>query len=171
MRSSVVRHKRVALIVEHHAWLRSTLISLFEEIGYVVAAASNGIGALRQVAEVRPSIVVLGAALPELSGELVAAELMALRHLSGLQIVLASDLLSDVLDSAPQRSREPRRPDQIDASARRPLAPHLGSRGRGHRKPKLAARARLRPTQLAGTRQQRVIASTSSPALSGNIPE
>jgi hypothetical protein len=29
----VVRHKRVALIVEHHAWLRSTLISVFEEMG------------------------------------------------------------------------------------------------------------------------------------------
>jgi hypothetical protein len=92
-----------------------------------VAAASNGVAALRLVTEVRPNVVVLGAALPELSGELVAAELMALRHLSGLQVVLASDLLSHALATALQTSREPRLRDQIGAYARRLSAPHPGA--------------------------------------------
>jgi hypothetical protein len=72
--------------------------------------------------------VVLGTVLPELSGELVTAELLALRHLSGLQVVLASDLRSHVLRKVPQPPREPRSRDQLGASAcaskRRLSAPH-----------------------------------------------
>jgi hypothetical protein len=152
MRSSVARYKRIALIVEHHAWLRSTLISLFEEMGYVVAAASNGIAALRLVTEVRPKVVVLGAALPELSGELVATELMALRHLSELQVVLASDLLSHVLGSPLQTSGEPRWRDQIDAHARRLSAPHPGAAGsRAPMASNKAGRARVLRPMLART--------------------
>lgn len=161
MRSSAApRRKRVALIVEHHAWLRSTLISLFEEIGYVVAAASNGIAALRLFAEVRPNVVVLGAALPELSGELVAAELMALRDLSGLQVVLASNLLTHVLAGALQTSGERPLRDQVDAYARRLSAPHPGAaRSRGPRA--RAGRARgLQPVLPEGSRQLGLIAGT-----------
>jgi CheY-like chemotaxis protein len=168
MRSSVAPPKRIALIVEHHVWLRSTLIGLFEEIGYVVSAASNGIAALRLVTEVRPSIVVLGAGLPELSGELVAAELMAMRHLSGLQVVLASDLLRHVLDGALQTSRAPRWRDQIDTFARRLSAPHPGTaRSRAPRASTRAGRAPvLRPAPPGGSRQQqRVFACTAASLL------
>jgi CheY-like chemotaxis protein len=126
MRSSIA--PRTALIVEHHAWLRSTLISLFEEIGYAVASASNGITGLRLANEVRPNLVVLGTALPELSIELLAAELRALRHVTEMQVILTSDLLRHVLRKLPQSPRESRSRDQLGAyacaSKRRLSAPH-----------------------------------------------
>jgi CheY-like chemotaxis protein len=128
MRSFIPRRERVALIVEHHAWLRLTLINLFEEIGYIAASASNGITGLRLANELRPNLVVLGTALPELSAELVAAELSALRGLPAMEVILTSELLRHVLRKPPQSSRESRSRDQLGgyacASKRRLSAPH-----------------------------------------------
>jgi hypothetical protein len=73
------RRQRLALVVEHHSWLRLMLASLFEEIGFVVAAASNGYTGLRLAMALRPKVVVLGNALPELSSARVAAALRMLR--------------------------------------------------------------------------------------------
>lgn len=87
------KRQRLALIVEHHIWLRLTLTSLFEEIGFAVTTASNGYAGLRRAIDLRPNVVVLGNALPELSSAQVADELRNLRDPSGMQVILTSSLL------------------------------------------------------------------------------
>jgi CheY-like chemotaxis protein len=100
-RSAARRRRRLALIVEHNAWLRLTLIRLFEEVGFTVSTASNGYGGLRLATDLWPNVVVIGSALPELSSAQLADELKKLRDPSGLriQVILTSNLLSTVSGS------------------------------------------------------------------------
>jgi CheY-like chemotaxis protein len=94
--SAAHRRRRLALIVEHNTWLRLTLTRLFEEVGFTVATASNGYGGLRLATDLWPNVVVIGSALPELSGPQLADELEKLRNPSGVgvQVILTSNLLS-----------------------------------------------------------------------------
>ncbi len=94
--SAAHRRKRLALIVEHNTWLRFTLVRLFEEVGFRVETASNGYGGLRLATDLWPNVVVIGSALPELSGLRLADELARLRDPSGrgIQVVMTSNLLT-----------------------------------------------------------------------------
>jgi CheY-like chemotaxis protein len=85
---------RLALIVEHDAWLRWMLRAWFENAGFEVVCASNGFGGLRRAVELRPRLIVLGAALPELSTAELANQLRAVHHFGRTQIVNAEDVLS-----------------------------------------------------------------------------
>ena len=97
------RHERLALICEHNTWLRLTLTSLFEEMGFAVATASNGYSGLRMAIALCPNIVVIGSALPELSSAQLVEELAKLRRRRGMQMIHTSKI-----PTALSRSRCPR---------------------------------------------------------------
>ena len=114
------RRQRLALIVEYHTWLRLTLASLFEELGFAVITATNGFAGLRRAIDLRPNIVLLGNGLPELATAHVAAELRRLGRPCGMQVILTSNLLTFDARRLPEKSapvrpsrrwseREPRR--------------------------------------------------------------
>jgi CheY-like chemotaxis protein len=118
------KRQRLALIVEHHIWLRLTLTSLFEEIGFAVTTASNGYAGLRRAIDLRPNVVVLGNALPELSSAQVADELRNLRDPSGMQVILTSSLLG-----ADERNR---REKSLRARSARPWSELQACRAASH---------------------------------------
>jgi CheY-like chemotaxis protein len=88
------RSEPVALVVEYDVWLRSILAHLLADVGFAVATASNGFSGIRAAGRLLPDVVVLGAALPELTSAEVAAELQAQERHGSLRIILAHDLLS-----------------------------------------------------------------------------
>jgi CheY-like chemotaxis protein len=120
--------ERLVLIVEHDVWLRSMLCSVFERAECEVVCASNGFGGLRRAVELRPRLVVLGAALPELSPAELAEELRAAHHFSGTQIVSVERILSGTSpDRSPTRApigrpRLSRSPVPVAAATRHLLA-------------------------------------------------
>src|SRR5215204_1632820 len=63
------------LVIDDDVHLRSTIVELLRDEGHSVAQASNGYTGLRMVAEVRPHVVLLDLALPEMSGLEVLSEL------------------------------------------------------------------------------------------------
>ena len=85
--------ERLVLIVEHDVWTRWMLRALFEQAGCDVVCASNGVGGLRRAVELRPRLIVLGEALPEISAGEVAEELRAVHHFGRLQIVTVTEIL------------------------------------------------------------------------------
>jgi len=96
-----------ALVVEYDRWLRTTIAALVEEVGYAVTTASNGYSGLRLALDIRPSLVVLGRGLPELSAEELRA---ALRHAmagSGTLIIDDRTLLCDEPEVVAPRSAWP----------------------------------------------------------------
>ena len=84
--------ERLVLIVEHDVWSRWTLRALFEEAGFDVVCASNGVGGLRRAVELRPRLIVLGEPLPEISTGELAEELSAVHQFSRMQILTVEDV-------------------------------------------------------------------------------
>jgi len=90
------------LIVEHDVWRRWTLRAVFEEAGFDVECASNGVAGLRRAVELKPHLIVLGGPLPEMSAVDLAEELRTVHHFSRAQIVTIEEILSGGLpDEAP----------------------------------------------------------------------
>ena len=65
------------LVVHHDRWARLVLADVLAGAGFGVAEASNGMTALRLAAQMRPDVVVLGTALPELAAHDVRTALRA----------------------------------------------------------------------------------------------
>jgi response regulator RpfG family c-di-GMP phosphodiesterase len=64
------------LVADHNRWSRDRMSSVLAEAGFAVAEASNGMSALRLAQTAPPHIVVIGAALAEIS----AADLISDLH-------------------------------------------------------------------------------------------
>ena len=74
----------------------------FEQAGFDVVCASNGVGGLRRAIELKPRLIVLGGPLPEMSAGELAVELRTIHHFSSMQIVTIEKVLSGNLpDEAP----------------------------------------------------------------------
>jgi hypothetical protein len=101
--SSAPTRKPRALVVEYDRWLSASIATLVEEVGYTVTTASNGYSGLRLALVIRPSLVVLGRALPELSAEELCAELRRATAGSGTLIIDDRTLLCDEPDLVPAR--------------------------------------------------------------------
>ncbi len=85
--------KRLVLIVEHDRYLRWILHALFVEAGFEVVCASNGVGGLRHAVELKPVLVVIGAALPELSTVELHEQLRAVHRFSRSRLVMVDEIL------------------------------------------------------------------------------
>lgn len=69
--------ERSALVVDDDVFIVSALAEVLSEDGYDVHTASNGFSALRQVMELRPTVVLLDLVLPERSGKDILRDLRA----------------------------------------------------------------------------------------------
>jgi CheY-like chemotaxis protein len=68
---------RTALVMHEDLWVRSHMATTLGEAGYTVLAASNGASGVRLAEQHQPEVIVLGMALPEVTGAAV------LEHLHG----------------------------------------------------------------------------------------
>jgi CheY-like chemotaxis protein len=68
---------RTALVMHEDLWVRSHVAATLGEAGYTVLAASNGASGVRLAELHQPQVIVLGMALPEVTGTAV------LEHLHG----------------------------------------------------------------------------------------
>jgi DNA-binding response OmpR family regulator len=83
-----------ALVMHEDVWVRSQLAATLGQEGYTVLAASNGASGMRLAEQHQPAVIVLGLALPELSGAAVLEQLQgcaATRDIPVL-VVTAKDL-------------------------------------------------------------------------------
>lgn len=97
---------RTVLIVDDHAEFRASARSLLEAEGFVVIGeAEDGASALRLAVTVRPDIVLLDIALPDLDGFTVAQQLA--RSPGAPEVVLVSsrerNMYGKRIDAAPVR--------------------------------------------------------------------
>jgi CheY-like chemotaxis protein len=65
------------LVAHHDRWTRLVLSDALVHAGFRVAEASNGLAALRLVAQARPDVVVLGPQLSELASSEVRSAIKA----------------------------------------------------------------------------------------------
>jgi DNA-binding NarL/FixJ family response regulator len=82
------------LIVDDHRRFRASARTLLESEGFdVVGEAADGVGALREVASLRPGLVLLDVQLPDRDGFAVAEELAS--GPSPPQVILISSRSAD----------------------------------------------------------------------------
>jgi DNA-binding response OmpR family regulator len=82
---------KTVLVVEHDPWLRAALSNTLADEGYNVVAASNGQSGLRLAELHQPSLVLLDAAVPEVSSRDVLAELRASHSMHRIPVIIISD--------------------------------------------------------------------------------
>src|SRR5262249_51469439 len=75
------------LLIEDHPGIRAALQKAFTSAGHVVSAVGTGLEALREVAALRPDLVVLDVNLPDLDGAVV---LRMIRGESRVPIIAAT---------------------------------------------------------------------------------
>jgi len=87
--------RRRILVVDNEAVDRRLLISVLEPLGFAVSEAASGIEALRQVAHVRPDLVLLDIGMPGIDGWETARLLRANQDQNGLPhlpiIIISAD--------------------------------------------------------------------------------
>lgn len=75
---------RTLLVVEDDWAIRSVLVNLFQEEGYIVVAAETGRRALDLLTKIVPTVITLDYNLPDMNGFQL---LQAIREFSGLQAI------------------------------------------------------------------------------------
>jgi DNA-binding response OmpR family regulator len=84
------RPKRTALVVEDDAQLRDLYRVALRQLGFVVAAASDGVEALRHLEATTPNLIILDLGLPRLSGRDVQREIAAHREIRDVPIIVVT---------------------------------------------------------------------------------
>lgn len=82
------RERSLVLVVDDDPNVAQLLVSLFEEEGYVVATASDGLSALKQIERQQPKFVVTDVMMPRMDGVTLARRIAA--DWKGLPVVLMS---------------------------------------------------------------------------------
>jgi len=80
------------LLVEDDRFLRRAAEASLRQAGYTVAIAGDGEEALRQVAAVKPAIVLLDLIMPKLQGFEVLRRLKAAPETASIPVVVTSNL-------------------------------------------------------------------------------
>jgi PAS domain S-box-containing protein len=83
---------RHILIVENIAAQAQMLCHILEEEGYQVSVADNGQSALEMTARLRPSLVVSGVKIPEMSGYELCRQIKADADLRAIPVILVTSL-------------------------------------------------------------------------------
>jgi DNA-binding NarL/FixJ family response regulator len=100
------------LIVDDHEAFRRSARELLEMEGWVVVGeASDGAGALRDGARLRPDLVLLDIQLPDIDGFVVAERLAAGIHPPAVVLISSrdADAYGSALEAAPARGFLPKR--------------------------------------------------------------
>jgi len=83
------------LVVDDDPGLVELLRVSFEQAGFTVIAATNGIAALQQARSHRPDLIVLDLVLPEMDGFTVCETLRKERATASIPIVMLTGLTSE----------------------------------------------------------------------------
>jgi DNA-binding NarL/FixJ family response regulator len=88
------------MLVDDHDLFRTGLRNLLEEQGvHIVAEASDGNGALQQVRELAPDVVVMDLNMPGMNGIEATREITRLAPLTRVLVLTISDQDGDVMDA------------------------------------------------------------------------
>ena len=153
---------KTVLVIEHDAFNRQEVVAFLEREGYVVLEASNGAAGLRVAEREHPSAIILGWALPEMSGAQVVAALRAQRSLHSTPIMVLNadgtepeDVLSLSISQADPISRT-----ELRAQMHAALAPtHIEAvtapmRRRAPAVPRIYRRPNTSPSSVPGSQPQ-----------------
>lgn len=78
------------LVVEDDSELRQLVLYTFEDEGYEVSTAANGVEALEKVATEHPDVILLDINMPLMDGATLAAELKRLPYTKDVALVAIS---------------------------------------------------------------------------------
>jgi DNA-binding response OmpR family regulator len=85
-----LRDRKLVLVVEDDAWIRTFMRDVLSDEGYDVIEAADGRTGLRLAEENSPSIVLLDVAMPEFTGVDVLRHLRSKRRTRNLPVVVVS---------------------------------------------------------------------------------
>lgn len=85
---------RRVLVVDDDLGIRSALHVALEDVGFDVHQASNGFSALRAAERIRPDLILLDLALPDISGPDVLIELRRMRSTRTVPVLVVTGRLS-----------------------------------------------------------------------------
>jgi DNA-binding response OmpR family regulator len=129
-------------------WVRSQVAATLGQEGYTVLAASNGASGMRLAEQHQPAVIVLGMALPELSGAVVLEHLHGCATTRDIPVLVVSDRVADPgVSSSPGADGSPRPVtlDDLLPEVERALQPPRASalvREHGHLPQRLRSAAR-----------------------------
>lgn len=87
---------KLILIVEDEQDIITYLTTIFEDAGYRVETATNGIDALRKIKKYKPDLISLDIALPEKTGMNIYLEIKKNTALSSIPVVIISGMQKDI---------------------------------------------------------------------------
>ena len=82
------RAKRLVLVIDDDAWIRSTMRDVLVSEGYLVAEASDGVSAVEMAECLQPGVIVLDLALPKHSSLEVLNELKERRPTRDIPVLV-----------------------------------------------------------------------------------
>src|SRR5260370_12983761 len=88
--ASTLRDRKLVLVVEDDAWIRTFMRDVLCDEGYDVLEAADGRTGLRLAEENSPSVVLLDVAMPEFTGVDVLRHLRSKRRTRTLPVVVVS---------------------------------------------------------------------------------
>jgi CheY-like chemotaxis protein len=88
--TSTLRDRKLVLVVEDDAWIRTFMRDVLSDEGYDVLEAADGRTGLRLAEDSSPSVVLLDVAMPEFTGVDVLRRLRSKRRTRALPVVVVS---------------------------------------------------------------------------------
>lgn len=80
--------KRIALVVDDSMLIRHTVCRYFEDRGFAVESATNGLEALQMLEDLRPDIIVTDIEMPKLDGRQLIEALKSLPQTAAIPVVV-----------------------------------------------------------------------------------
>lgn len=93
----------LVLVVDDSMLIRHTVCRFFEERGFAVQSATNGVDALTAISKAHPHLIVTDLEMPRMNGDELITELKKRPHTAAIPLV--------VLTSAPKKSAADERAD------------------------------------------------------------
>jgi DNA-binding response OmpR family regulator len=113
------RQKKIVMVVDDDPLIREIFRKRFEQRGYEVVLATNGVQALRMVLEIQPQAIVLDRQMPRMDGIQVLQELRRKVETRNTPVVMLSamarsdDMYSGYREGADAYIAKPFLPDQV----------------------------------------------------------
>lgn len=113
-RSKEVARGERLLVVEDDVYVRRFMIEWLSDLGYAVSSAESAIQALQQFESVKPELIIVDYAMPELTGAEMALKLREQGFQTPIIFVTGyADMLA--IESVPAPTHLLRKPFEIDA--------------------------------------------------------
>ncbi|HEX3323291.1 MAG TPA: response regulator [Terriglobales bacterium] len=93
----------LVLVVDDSMLIRHTVCRFFEERGFAVQSATNGVDALAAISKAHPHLIITDLEMPRMNGNELITELKSRPHTAAIPLV--------VLTSAPKKSAADGRAD------------------------------------------------------------